>query len=239
MYTEPIREIIAANGINGVGEEEIAKFGELCLAVAEKNKVMNLTAVTEPRKMALLHIADCLLVSPFLPKNASVIDVGCGGGFPCLPLAILRPDLRILALDSTAKKVKFVEETAETLSLKGVSVLAARAEDTSRKAEYREKFDICLSRAVASLPVLTELCLPFVRKGGSFIAMKGEKAEEEIALAGRAPFTLGGTPFRKEKFELCDGDVRYTRFLLFSEKNKPTEKKYPRSFASISEKPLK
>ncbi len=235
-----IADLLVRNHLESYATDGICTLCEaICLAVSEKNKVMNLTAVKEPARMALLHITDSLSAAPYLPQNARVLDVGSGGGFPALPLAAARPDLRIVALDSTAKKMEFVKQTAESLGLRNLSTLSARAEEASHNDSLRGSFDVVISRAVASLPILCELCLPFVKKGGLFVAMKGEKAEEERALAGNAAKTLGGGDWQSIPLSLSDGVESFSRFLLICEKVGACEKKYPRSFAAMSKNPLK
>jgi len=220
-----MRELLASllerNGLAAYASEEVCTLCEaICFEGSEKNKVMNLTAVKEPERMALLHIVDSLTAAPFLPQNARVLDVGSGGGFPALPLAAARPDLRVVCLDATAKKMRFVAETAEKLGLANVSTMSARAEEASQNPIHRESFDCVVSRAVASLPILCELCLPFVKKGGLFVALKGEKAMEEREMAGNAAKKLGGSDWKTEAVSLTDGVESFGRFLLMCEKRK-------------------
>ena len=203
----------------------------------EVNAVTNLTAITEPHEIALKHLADSLTVARFLPENAQVLDVGCGGGFPSLPLAIARPDLKITALDSTAKKTTYVAESARLLSLDNLKTLTGRAEELAQAPEYREKFDCTVARAVASLPILSELCLPFVKIGGKMVAMKAKLDESE---ATKAPSTLGASPFERHELMLRspDTDQTETRLILVADKQKHTPKDYPRAYAQIKKKPL-
>lgn len=200
------------------------------------NAEMNLTAITEPHDVVLKHLADSLSAARFLPEGATLLDVGCGGGFPSLPLAIARPDLSITALDSTAKKTKYVAETAEYLQLSNLKTLTGRAEELAQAPEYRESFDVAIARAVASLPVLAELCLPFVKLHGKMVAMKARLDESEQTCA---PQILGATRFERHEFELVgvDSEVE-TRLILISEKQKATPKSYPRVYAQIKKKPL-
>jgi 16S rRNA (guanine(527)-N(7))-methyltransferase RsmG len=199
----------------------------------------NLTAIREPSRVILLHYIDSLAGAKFFPEGASVIDVGCGAGFPTLPLAILRPDLRITALDSTAKRVNYVADTAKLLGLTNVTPLVARAEDAARDHALREGFDCATARAVAALPVLSELCLPFVKVGGLFVAMKGRGGKEELAQSKNAIFLLGGkaesitdTPILSP-----DGETfEHTTVLI--RKKTMTGAKYPRAYAKIVKAPL-
>lgn len=206
----------------------------------------NLTAVTEPHAVLYKHYADSLLAAQFLPEGARVLDVGCGGGFPCLPLAIARPDLSIVALDSTAKKLVFVGETAAAMGL-GVSTVCGRAEELAAAgAPMRESFDYVVARAVAALPVLSELCLPFVRVGGTFLAMKGARGEEELAAAKTAIPALGGALAAAHNACLApsadwwaEGETTpQVRWLYEIRKQKPTPQALPRSFGKIKKKPL-
>ena len=152
----------------------------------EVNKTMNLTAIKEEKAVVVRHFLDSLTIEPFLPKNAKMLDVGCGAGFPSLPVGIFREDLAITALDSTEKRIRYVQSTAATLALPHFSAIAARAEALAHDPQYREAFDVVTARAVAALPVLAELCLPFTRVGGSFIAMKAARGEEELSAAKAA-----------------------------------------------------
>ncbi len=214
-----------------------AKFHALTERMLEVNEYMNLTAIKEPRAVILRHFADSLTVEPFLPQNARVADIGCGAGFPSLPLAICRPDLRILSLDSTAKRIRYVAETAELLDCQNVEAVAMRAEEGG-KGRYRERFDVCTARAVAALPVLAELCLPFVRTGGKFLAMKARRGEEEWESAERAVHRLGGRLVARHNVTLCDGDEEDERLILEIEKVRPTPPEFPRAFAKITKSPL-
>lgn len=215
--------------------ENAEKFAKLCDMLIETNKKMNITAITDPRQVALRHFADSVKAASFIPKGVSVIDVGCGGGFPTLPLAIVRPDLDITALDSTAKKLTFVADAASALSL-NVRTLAARAEEAGTDGSHREKYDICVSRAVARLNVLSELCLPLVKKGGAFIAMKGADAEIELAEAEASVRILGGRVTEKYAFALSDAGERE---IIIIHKDTHTPAGYPRQFAKIRKAPLR
>ena len=210
--------------------ERMERFADILI---EKNKVMNLTAITEPEKVARLHFADCLyLLSLDDLENKKIIDVGCGGGFPSLPLLCARPQLDILGLDSTAKRIAFVEESAAELGVGG-RFIAARAEEYALK--NMGKFDLCTSRAVASLNVLLELTLPFLKVGGKLYAMKGMNAEED-AEAQKALQVLGGKISAIHTYSV--GDEHPSRRIVVVEKVRPTPAGYPRRFAKISAKPL-
>ncbi len=230
--------ILAQNGFSAyVTEENTAKFHQLTARMLEVNEYMNLTAIKEPRAVILRHYADSLTVAPLLPQNARVCDVGCGAGFPSLPLAIARPDLRILSLDSTTKRIHYVQETAELLGCQNLTAIAARAEEAGKGA-HREKYDICTARAVAALPVLAELCLPLVRTGGKFLAMKARKGEEEWESAARAVSRLGGKLIARHTVTLSDGDEQDERIIFEIEKIKPSPAEFPRAYAKITKNPL-
>lgn len=194
----------------------------------EKNKVMNLTRIIDDDEAAKNHFADSLFAADFIPENASIIDVGTGGGFPSVPLAIAREDISVTAIDSVGKKVNFVSETCKQLGIK-INVLNVRAEEVGI-SEFREKFDVCVSRAVAQIRILSELCLPMIKTGGLFIAYKGQ-CEEELEEAKPAIKALGGKIKKVENYgQHC---------LVIVEKLLPTNKKYPRRYAKILKEAIK
>lgn len=211
--------------------EALDKFAQMLI---EKNKVMNLTRILDEDGIAVKHFADSLsILKVDIPDNSKVMDLGCGAGFPGVPLLIARPDINLTLLDSTAKKLGFVAESIEALGLKA-EVLHARAEEAGQDTDYREQYDFVLSRAVASLNVLCEYCLPFVKTGGKFVAMKSALAEEEIKQAYTSIKTLGGKITEKIDFNLTDGE----RTLIIIEKVSSTPSKYPRQSGKIKSKPL-
>ncbi|MBQ8849829.1 MAG: 16S rRNA (guanine(527)-N(7))-methyltransferase RsmG [Clostridia bacterium] len=215
------------------------KLFALTERMLEVNKSLNLTAIKEEKAVILKHYADSVTVSAHIPQNSKIIDVGCGAGFPTLPLAIFRPDLSITALDGTAKRINYVSETAKMLKLDNVTALAARAEELGTSAEYREKYDVAIARAVASLPVLCELCLPFVKIGGRMIAMKSQSAEVELADASRCIEVCGGAESEVNSCDLVsDAGETEARRLIFINKGKKTPPQYPRHYSKISKKPL-
>ena len=234
------RRIFSLNPeINAPNEEQTAKLYRLTEVMLEVNEHMNLTAITDCSQIILKHYVDSLSVSEYIPQNAKIIDIGCGAGFPSLPLAICRPDVRIVALDSTAKRINYVQNTADLLGLENLSAIAARAEDKAKDPLYRESFDVAVARAVADLPVLCELCLPFVKVGGQFASMKAARGDEELDSAKRAIKTCGGGVARTIHADLTvDGSNYEKRRLIIIEKAEKTLKNYPRNFAQISKKPL-
>ena len=220
-------------------EEQIEKLYRLTEIMLEVNKSMNLTAITEESAVILKHYADSLTIVKDVPSDARLIDVGCGAGFPSLPLAIFRPDISITALDGTAKRIEYVKNTARELGLDNLTAIAGRAEELGNKAEYRERFDIATARAVAALPVLAELCLPFVKVGGSFIAMKASQGENEAISAANAIKLCGGSSADIVKLELTAIKQDFeSRIIVRSKKMAPTPAKYPRHYSQISKKPL-
>lgn len=173
------------------GGESAEKFEEFYHLLSEWNKKFNLTRIIDANDCRVKHFLDSLLGEKLFPEGASCIEVGSGGGFPSLPLMIARPDLRFVLVESVEKKCEFLRTAVEKLAL-GARVENARAEDLAKKAEFREKFDVCCARAVARLNTLSEYCLPFVKVGGIFAAYKGSSAMEELAQAQRAVRLLGG-----------------------------------------------
>ena len=233
-----LRAALTENGLERFADEHRAqRFHTLCAHMLTVNQSMNLTAIREEKGVILRHFADSLTIEPYIPQGAQIIDVGCGAGFPCLPLAICRPDLAITALDSTAKRIRYVQETAELLGCENLTAIAARAEEAGKGA-HREKYDVCTARAVAALPVLAELCLPLVRVGGKFLAMKARRGEEEWESAAAAVAKLGGKLIARHTVTLTDGEERDERIIFEIEKVKPTPAQYPRAYAKIVKNPL-
>ena len=221
-----------------LSDDKIEKLYELTRIMLEVNASMNLTAITEEKAIILKHYVDSLTVSKYIPKNAKIIDVGCGAGFPCLPLAIFRPDLDITALDSTAKRIKYIDDTANKLNITNIHAVAARAEEYGKKNEYRESFDIATARAVAALPILSELCLPFVKVGGAFVSMKASQGEREAIDAKNAIKLCGGEIKTIDKLELLSDNTSESRTIILVSKIASTPAKYPRHYSQISKKPL-
>lgn len=219
-----------------IDDGKIMQFQKLAELLVEQNKTMNLTAITDPDGIAVKHFADSIsvLTATEFAENARVLDVGTGAGFPGIPLLIMRPDLDLTMLDSTAKKLKYVANTVEELGL-SANVLHTRAEEAGQSKEYRETFDIVCSRAVAALNVLCEYCLPFVKVGGYFVAMKAAKAQEEIDGAKAAIKLLGGKIVEEKSFRLSDGGERN---IIIIKKISHVPPKYPRVSAQIAKKPL-
>ena len=219
----------ARSGLSPAQIDTLCAFGQ---ALIEKNKVMNLTAITEPQAVAELHFLDCIALlqaEPFAGKR--VIDVGCGAGFPGVPLKIAEPSIELTLLDSLAKRMHWLEELLPQLGVQA-QVVTARAEEYVRTC--RESYDIVTSRAVARLNVLAELCLPYAKVGGVFLAMKGALADEEIDEARRGIAQLGGSIERVYEYSIQDAVHK----AVVIRKQKPTPPKYPRAFAKIKKSPL-
>ena len=219
-------------GLPTKGIPSLLRYADL---LVEKNKVMNLTAITEPADIATLHFLDSaalLTLTDF--KNKKVADVGTGAGFPGMPLRIVEPSIRLTLLDSLNKRVDFLKEVCEDLALTDVDCVHARAEEFA--AKKRESFDIVTSRAVANLQMLSELCLPLVKVGGYFLSMKAVDSDQELADAKHAIEVLGGQVEKIETYAIPGTDVSHR--LIFIKKIKETGKKYPRAFAKIKKNPL-
>ena len=214
--------------------EELERYGQLLL---EKNQVMNLTAITEPDQVARLHMLDCAALAAFCDlEGKRLLDVGTGAGFPGMVLKILVPSLDVTLLDSLNKRLDWLNEVRISLGLTGIRTVHARAEEQSGDPDFREGFDFVTSRAVANLQMLSELCLPYVKVGGTFLAMKSVDSGEELEAAERAIATLGGQVSGVKDYVIPGTDVRHRLILI--KKIKETPKKYPRPFAKIKKNPL-
>ncbi|MBO4326928.1 MAG: 16S rRNA (guanine(527)-N(7))-methyltransferase RsmG [Clostridia bacterium] len=227
--------------------EQAEKFEKYYELLTGWNKVMNLTAITGPDDVALRHFADSLTVLPYIDRIAesaeaakeaktgaiSVVDVGTGAGFPGIPLKIMRPQLEVTLLDSLEKRLRFLDAVIGELGLENIRTVHARAEDAGRKGQYRERFDAAVARAVAPMNILAEYCLPLVRQGGQFIAMKGP-AEERFDSALRE---LRGELISDDIFELGD-EEKLTRRIICVAKTGKTPQKYPRKAGTPSKTPL-
>ena len=234
-----IREIVPLCAEFGVEltEDKIKKLNAYGNLLLEWNEKMNLTAIKEPKEVLYKHFYDCILFfkNVKVPQNATLIDIGTGAGFPGLVLKIVRPDIEVTLLDSLNKRLVFLNEVINALGLEGIKTLHSRAEDGGKNKLYRERFQIATARAVASMPVLLEYCLPFVTNGGQFVAMKGPSAREEASLCDNALKVLGGE--EPQIFEeTLTGDEK--RVFLICEKISQTPSKYPRKPADISKQPL-
>lgn len=221
-------------------EEKIEQFYRYYELLTERNKVMNLTAITELDDVVTKHFVDSLSLVKVAPelmeKELSVMDLGTGAGFPGIPLKIAFPDLHVTLLDSLNKRVGFLNEVIGELGLCGISALHGRAEDYGRDVGYRERYDYCVSRAVANLSTLCEYCMPYVRVGGFFVSYKSGEIEEELRQAKGAVKLLGGKIERVDTFLLPGTDVE--RSLLLIRKAEGISKKYPRKAGVPGREPL-
>ena len=219
-------------GLDESRSELLLRFAE---ALLEKNKVMNLTAITDPTDVAQLHLLDCAAVLTFADiKGKSLVDVGTGAGFPGMPLQIMEPTAKCTLLDSLGKRINFLQEVCDELSLSHTRCVHARAEEYAR--DHREQFDFATSRAVAALNVLCELALPMVKVGGAFLAMKSVDSDEELRQAKSAIAQLGGSVESVQDYTIPGTDV--THRLVTIHKVKPTPHAFPRAFARIKKNPL-
>ena len=229
------------NGISAYATpENLEKFYELTVFMLDANKKMNLTALRDENSVIARHITDCLLAAKHLPEGKiKVLDVGSGGGMPCLPFAIVRPDITITALDATAKKTAYIASAAEHLGLSNVRILTGRAEELGQNTQHREKFDVVCARAVAELRILMEWCVPFIKKDGIFLSLKGKNAETELENTENAMKKLCCPLTIDEKVTLLeDGEETSERHNFVFKKAKNTDKIYPRRNAQITKNPL-
>ena len=212
----------------------LARYGALLL---EKNRVMNLTAITQPQDVATLHMLDCAtLLDCARFEGKTLIDVGTGAGFPGLPLKILTPSLEVTLLDSLSKRVDWLSQTIGALGLEGIRAVHSRAEEAGRDPAFRERFDFAAARAVADLRLLCELCLPFLKVGGRFLAMKGTDCGDEVDRALPAIQALGGR--LEDQIDRLIPHTDVTHRVVLVEKISPTPEKYPRRWAKMQKAPL-
>ena len=227
------------------GEEAVPaadRLSDFMERVLEKNKVMNLTAITQPEDFVVKHFLDSLAICrfPAFREAKTVVDVGTGAGFPGIPLAVLFPEKEFLLMDSLNKRIHFLEESCREMGLTNVRCLHSRAEEMGKDPAYREQFDLCVSRAVAKLSVLSEYCLPLVKPGGWFVPYK--TGMEDLSEGKKAVSILGGRLERIEDFPKLTGELSFVRLdhkLVFIRKTGPTPKKYPRKAGTPAKEPLK
>ena len=232
MMEQRLQSGLAALNLPVEGIPALVRYGDLLI---ETNKVMHLTAITDPEDVATLHLLDSaalLTLESFSGKSG--VEVGTGAGIPGLPLRVLEPSIRLTLLDAQGKRVRFLESVCRELGLEDVECVHGRAEEFA--ADRRESFDIVTSRAVAALPVLAELCLPLVKPGGYFLAMKSVDSGPEIDSARHALETLGGRVEAVRDYDIPGTDVRHRLILI--KKFRKTPEKYPRVFAKIKKNPL-
>lgn len=229
-----IRDGLAQMGLPTDAAPALAEYGRLLL---EKNQVMNLTALREPEQVARLHFLDSAgLFGAAELTGKRIIDIGSGGGFPGLPLKLIEPSIHLTLLDALGKRVSWLEEVCQALGLTGVTCTHARAEEQALLPDWRESFDVATSRAVADLRVLSELCLPYVKVGGTFLAMKSVDSDGELSAARRGIELLGGAIGPVHDYEIPGAGI--THRVLVIRKVRPTPKGYPRRWAKLQKSPL-
>lgn len=218
-----------------VTDEQVQKFSKYGDLLLEWNKVMNLTAVCEPKEVVIKHFVDSITIVPYVesPKCKNLADIGTGAGFPGIPLKIMRPETEVVLLDSLGKRVNFLNTVISELQLKGIRAIHARAEDGGRDKKLREKFDCVTARAVAPMNILLEYCMPFVKKDGCFIAMKGSNEEDSYDSALKE---LSGEVISEEVFTLPESD--FTRRIICVKKNNFLSTRYPRKAGIPKKNPL-
>ena len=221
-----------------LSDDQMEQFYLYYEMLIEWNKIMNLTAITDMKDVIFKHFIDSvsLVKAVDVSRETSLIDVGTGAGFPGIPLKIVFPELKVTLLDSLNKRVRFLEEVIGKLGLTGILAIHGRAEDVGRNFEYREKYDLCVSRAVANLATLSEYCMPFVRVGGNFISYKSGTIEDELKAAGNAVKMLGGRVEDVVRFRIEGIDAE--RSLVLVVKNRKIDSKYPRRAGWPGKEPL-
>ena len=220
-----------------IDDNKISQLDKYYEMLIEKNKVMNLTAITEFDEVLVKHFADSLSICTIIPDDVkSVCDLGTGAGFPGIPMAIAYPDLQFSLIDSLNKRIKFLQEVVDALGLTNVTLVHGRAEEAGRNKLYREQYDLVVSRAVANISTLSEYCLPLVKVGGYFISFKSGDIEDEIKQSGKAISKLGGKLQKPVLFNLPDTNI--SRSFLVINKEKSTPKAYPRKAGTPSKEPL-
>lgn len=219
-----------------LSEKQLKQFYDYMNILIEWNKIMNLTNITEPSEVVQKHFVDSLTALKTIKEDDCIIDVGTGAGFPGIPIKIAFPETRVTLLDSLNKRIKFLEEVINKLELKNIETIHGRAEELAHNKEHREKYDKAIARAVAPLNVLSEYLLPFVKKGGYAICMKGIKGKEEAENGENAIKILGGEIINIREFNLPNTDMERT--IIEIKKIKNTEKKYPRKAGTPTKMPL-
>ena len=221
-----------------IDEDQKSKFAKYYSLLLEKNKVMNLTRITDEEEIIIKHFVDSLMIAKVveMEKEESLIDVGTGAGFPGIPIKIIWPEIKVTLLDSLDKRIGFLKEVIEELDLEGIEAIHGRAEDLGQDDNYRERYDLCASRAVADLAVLSEYCIPFVKEQGVFISYKADGSDEEISNARNAIETLGGEleKISTETITVTDINRQFAAIRKISK----TDSKYPRKAGKPSKKPL-
>lgn len=235
-FYESMREKSMVLGI-GFSVEQLDKFYKYMELLIEWNQKINLTAIIEPEEIILKHFIDSITILKYIEKDAKIVDVGTGAGFPGIPVSIMRPDLKITLVDSLNKRLIFLQEVIKELNLKNIEIIHSRAEEFGQNKKYRENFDIATSRAVANLSTLSEYLIPLVKIEGKVISMKAADANNEINDAKNAIEIFGGKINKIDEFNLPNSDIGRTIILINKEKSTPN--KYPRKPGTPSKEPIK
>ncbi|WP_346887793.1 16S rRNA (guanine(527)-N(7))-methyltransferase RsmG [Clostridium sp. UBA1056] len=237
-YFDMLKEACENEGLT-FDDKMYNNFIEYKELIKEWNEKINLTAITEDEEIIKKHFIDSIKVFkfPYVKEAKNIIDIGTGGGFPGIPMKIVKSDCSMVLLDSLNKRINFLNEVIDKLDLNDIKTIHGRAEDFAQRTEYRENFDLAVSRAVANLTVLLELCLPYVKVGGYFVALKGPSIEEEIKDATVALRVLGGSIKEIIEVDIAGSDLKHN--LLVVKKIKETPKKYPRKAGTANKSPIK
>jgi len=220
-----------------ITDKQVKKFFSYMNLLIEWNKKINLTTIIEPKEIIIKHFVDCGTILKYLKDGENIIDIGTGAGFPGIPIKILNENLNVTLVDSLNKRINFLNEVCIALDLENIELIHSRAEDLAKNKSYRENFDKSVSRAVANLTTLAEYDLPFIKKGGQMIAMKGVEIEKELQNAEKAINILGGKIIEVNKFTLIDTDNK--RSIVLIDKVKPTPKQFPRKAGKPLKEPIK
>ena len=220
-----------------ITNKQVEKFFSYMNLLIEWNKKINLTTIIEPKEIIIKHFVDCGTILKYLKDGENIIDIGTGAGFPGIPIKILNENLNVTLVDSLNKRINFLNEVCIALDLENIELIHSRAEDLAKNKSYRENFDKSVSRAVANLTTLAEYDLPFIKKGGQMIAMKGVEIEKELQNAEKAINILGGKIIEVNKFTLIDTDNK--RSIVLIDKVKPTPKQFPRKAGKPLKEPIK
>ena len=220
-----------------IKEDKVIKFKKYMDLLLEWNKKINLTSITDEDDIILKHFIDSLTIEKYVDPKQSVIDIGTGAGFPGIPLKIMNDNVEVTLMDSLNKRINFLNEVIKKLDLKNITTIHSRAEDLAKDNNYRERYDVAVSRAVANLSTLSEYMLPFVKVGGKCICMKGSNIDDERKIAEKAINMLGGKIVNIENFKLANTDNE--RNIIIIEKIRKTDSKYPRKAGIPSKEPLK
>lgn len=217
-------------------EKQVSQFYTYMQLLLEWNEKINLTAITDPKEIILKHFADSLTIAKYIGKEATLVDIGTGAGFPGIPLKIYRKDIKITLMDSLNKRINFLNEVIEKLELKKIETIHSRAEEFGKNKNYREKFDIATSRAVANMSTLSEYLIPCLNEKGIAIAMKGPDVKEELEKSKKAVEILGGEIIKVEEFYLPCSDIK--RNIVLIEKKRRTPNKFPRKPGTPAKEPI-